>query len=95
MNFSVEFVKNRLNSFPIIFPRKSLIGCISSVGTGGLGGDLPGLPQPPWRRTPRRPKHKFTLPLLDLPGTIMYLEENFLCKNALKVKCTLSLVDPW
>ena len=28
------------------------------------------------------------------PGTIMYLDENFLCKNALKVKFTRSLFDP-
>ena len=64
---------------------------------GGLGGFTPPLDPlnpPPWRTPPRRPKHKFTLPLLDPREQKCTQKKNFLCKNALKVKFTLSLFDP-
>ena len=35
----------------------------------------------------------FTLPIHDRSGTIMYLDENFLCENALKVNFTLSFLN--
>ena len=70
------------------------IGGHKWVGAGGYPLD-PLTPSGGGPPPHRRPQDKFTLPLLEPPGTIMYIEENFLCKNALKVIFTLSLFDPW
>ena len=56
---------------------------------GGLNFDHPGASN---RKITKN--GDFTLPLRYSSVTIMYLDENFLCKNALKVKFTLSLFDP-
>ena len=59
----------------------------------GLGGMTPSIPSTSLAAdTPTRPADQktFTLPLLDVPATIMYKEENVLCKKALKFKFTLS-----
>ena len=65
-------------------------------GVGGI--DPPGPPQP---TPPRRPKHMRGIGIgktreiqmyttaFGSKRTIMYLDKNFLFKNALKVKCTL------
>ena len=37
---------------------------------------------------------EFELPGAMTPGAIMYTEEIFLCKNAIKVKFTLCIFDP-
>ena len=77
----------------------------SEVGTGGWGVEPGPIDSghifPPTKthgaKICNRKKHvisNFTQPLLDLPGTIMNIDENFLFKNALKVKFTLSLFHP-
>ena len=60
--------------------------------SGGMSFDPPGGSKFFQRKITK--KGDFTLPLHDPPGSIMYLDEKFLWKNALKVKFTLSLFDP-
>ena len=95
----------------ILLQDKPYLSINAYMGTGGgLGGGWPPWPPqggcvltpPPGGQYFQRKITKnddFTLPLHDPPGTIVYLDENFICKNALQVKFTLSFLTlgepPW